>query len=122
MNKKMEIFLTLWAPLVMLIIAVVFIFWGQDVWVMGILVFGIALNALTDLKLKGTNVNEDERYRYIVLKSSDMSNRITGTALIILTIVHFLFTQLEGSLVLITLLLVHYVSQALSSLLISNKY
>lgn len=121
MNKRLNIFLTLWAPLILLIIAVAFIFWGQDVWVMGILVFGIALNALTDLKLKGTDINEDERYRYIVLKSSEMSNRITGTALIILTVVHFLFTQLDGSLILITLLLVHYVSEALSSLLISNK-
>ncbi|MCR6107863.1 DUF2178 domain-containing protein [Salipaludibacillus agaradhaerens] len=121
MTKSWNVFLTLWAPIIFIITSIAFFFWGQNLWVIGILIIGIALNTLTDLKLKGTDVDEDERYKYIVLRSSDMSNRISGTVLIILTVVHFFFSPLEGSLILIILLLVHYVSEALSSILIGNR-
>lgn len=122
MTKSFNAVLTIWVPMLIIVAAVFLFIAGNQLWVITLLAIGIALSMLADLKIKGTDIRDDERYKSIAMRSSDLSNRITATVLIILTCVHFFFYSIEGSIILIILLLTHYGAEIISSLFLSYKY
>ncbi|TDQ40671.1 putative membrane protein DUF2178 [Aureibacillus halotolerans] len=122
MSKRTLSLISMGLALCFVLISIVFLFSGQNLWVIGLLVLGTAINSLLEIKIKGVNGVEDERYHHIFQKVSVYTSRITFSAVIIMCIIHFFFIQINASILLVLLVLTYYISESVSTWVISKRY
>lgn len=122
LNNVTKQILAVTFPLVTVLVSIFLLFQGDYSLVLGIVLLGISLEMVVEYKIKGLDMNYDERYNLIIRKGSDFAHRMTYSVIIVLLFIHFWYQPLDAGFVLVLLLVVGYASATLSSLYMSYKH
>lgn len=122
LNNVTKQFLAVLFPLVTVLASIFLLFQGDYLLVLGIVLLGMSVDMIVDYKIKGLDMNYDERYYLIIRKGSDFAHRMTYSVIMVLLFIHYLYQPLEAGFVLVLLLIVGYTSATLSALYMSYKH